>query len=194
MSGWWLASYVVLWVLTVTMFAVLLVVLRQLGLIYVRGGGAPRVEQGPPVGSIVPEFDGIEDGTGLRYRFPDPERSLNLVLFASPSCRICADVVTGVPGIARDDDVKVFVISEGSVGSNEALRAAAAGASFATDGTRQRILAVESHPFAIVADREGNVLDKGAVNGPGDLQVLLERAERAQRDAHASSGAAGDGR
>jgi methylamine dehydrogenase accessory protein MauD len=185
---------VVLWILTVSMFVVLLVVLRQLGLIYVRGGGAPQVEQGPPVGATVPEFDGVADVTGAPFRFPDPQRSLNLVVFTSPSCRICADVIRGVPGIARDQDVRVLVISEASVEANESLRDEAAGATFVTDGTRQKILAVGSHPFALVADGDGTILDKGAVNGPGDLQVLLERAERAYRDAHASSGASMDGR
>lgn len=196
MSGWWLASYVVLWILTVAMFVVLLVVLRQLGLMYVRGGGAPRVEEGPPVGATIPFFEGVADEMAVPFRFPDPIAQANLLLFTSPSCRICEEVVRGVPGVARDDRIRVLVVSEGDVTANARLRASVGDrAVFTTDATRQKTLAVDSHPLAVVTDRDGTVIDKGMVNGPGDLQTLLERAERSMRaGTPATSGTSGDGR
>ena len=47
MSGWWVASYVVLWLLLGVILLVLLVVLRQLGLVYAQAGGVIRLHEGP---------------------------------------------------------------------------------------------------------------------------------------------------
>ncbi len=179
MSGWWLASYVVLWVITATMFVVLLVVLRQLGLMYVRGGGAPRLEEGPPIGAIIPPFEEIEDGTQAEIRFPDAVADLNLLLFTSPSCRICEEVLRELGGVTRDFDARVLVVSEGDVEENGRLRQLVDGsARFVSNAERQRSLDVRTHPYGLVTDRSGAVLEKGVVNGSRDVQVLLEEAAR----------------
>ncbi len=184
MSGWWLASYVVLWVITTTMFVVLLVVLRQLGLMYVRGGGAPRLEERPPIGAIIPPFEEIEDGTQAEIRFPDAVADLNQLLFTSPSCRICEEVLRelgeftrDLGRVTRDFDARVFVVSEGDVEENGRLRQLVDGsARFVSNAERQRSLDVRTHPYGLVTDRSGAVLEKGVVNGSRDVQVLLEEA------------------
>ncbi|HLB62960.1 MAG TPA: hypothetical protein VJN50_09590 [Actinomycetota bacterium] len=182
MRGWWLVSYVVLWALVASMFVVLLVVLRQLGLLYLRGGGAPRLEEGPPVGAIIPPFEERQDGTGDRVAFPSEDAALSLVLFVSPDCRICEDAVRGLADVGRDFDVMMLVVSEGEPDENRPLRELVDGhAGFATSSTRQRILRVQTHPYGVVTDRNGVVLDKGVVNGPRDLEVLIQQADRASR-------------
>ena len=177
MSGWWLASYVILWVVTVAMFVVLLVVLRQLGLMYMRGGGAPRLEEGPPIGAIIPRFEEAEDVGGAEISFPDELAELSFLLFTSPRCRICEDALRGIAEITRDFDVRVVVVSEGDAEQNRRLREIVdGGASFTSSPARQRILQVHTHPYGVVTDRDGIVLDKGVVNGTRDLEVLLQAA------------------
>lgn len=201
MSGWWLASYVVLWVITTTMFVVLLVVLRQLGLMYVRGGGAPRLEEGPPIGAIIPPFEEIEDGTQAEIRFPDAVADLNLLLFTSPSCRICEEVLRELGAVTpdlgrltRDFDAGVLVVSEGAVDENARLRQLVdGGARFVSNAERQRSLDVRTHPYGLVTDRSGTVLEKGVVNGPRDVQVLLEEAARSSVTAGPPGRAEGGG-
>lgn len=194
MSGWWLASYVVLWVITATMFVVLLVVLRQLGLMYLRGGGAPRLEEGPPIGAIIPPFEEIEDGTQTEIRFPDAVVDLNLLLFTSPHCRICEEVLRELGGVTRDFDARVFVVSEGDVEENGRLRQLLDGsARFFSNAERQRSLDVRTHPYGLVTDRSGAVLEKGVVNGSRDVQVLLEEAARSSVTAGPPGRAEGGG-
>lgn len=194
MSGWWLASYVVLWVITATMFVVLLVVLRQLGLMYVRGGGAPRLEEGPPIGAIIPPFEEIEDGTQAEIRFPDAVVDLNLLLFTSPHCRICEEVLRELGGVTRDFDARVLVVSEGDVEENGRLRQLLdGGARFVSNAERQRSLDVRTHPYGLVTDRSGTVLEKGVVNGSRDVQVLLEEAARSSVTAGPPGRAEGGG-
>lgn len=179
MSGWWLASYIVLWVITATMFVVLLVVLRQLGLMYLRGGGAPRLEEGPPIGAIIPPFEDIEDGTQAEIRFPDAVVDLNLLLFTSPHCRICEEVLRELGGVTRDFEARVLVVSEGDVEENGRLRQLVdGGARFVSNAERQRSLDVRTHPFGLATDGSGMVLEKGVVNGSRDVLVLLEEAAR----------------
>ena len=194
MSGWWLASYVVLWVITATMFVVLLVVLRQLGLMYVRGGGAPRLEEGPPIGAIIPPFEEMEDGTQAEIRFPDAVVDLNLLLFTSPHCRICEEVLRELGGVTRDFDARVLVVSEGDVEENGRLRQLVdGGARFVSNAERQRSLDVRTHPYGLVTDRSGTVLEKGVVNGSRDVQVLLEEAARSSVTAGPPGRAEGGG-
>jgi len=193
-SGWWLASYVVLWVITATMFVVLLVVLRQLGLMYVRGGGAPRLEEGPPIGAIIPPFEEMEDGTQAEIRFPDAVVDLNLLLFTSPHCRICEEVLRELGGVTRDFDARVLVVSEGDVEENGRLRQLVdGGARFVSNAERQRSLDVRTHPYGLVTDRSGTVLEKGVVNGSRDVQVLLEEAARSSVTAGPPGRAEGGG-
>lgn len=194
MSGWWLASYVVLWVITATMFVVLLVVLRQLGLMYLRGGGAPRLEEGPPIGAIIPPFEEMEDGTQTEIRFPDAVVDLNLLLFTSPHCRICEEVLRELGGVTRDFDARVLVVSEGDVEENGRLRQLLdGGARFVSNAERQRSLDVRTHPYGLVTDRSGTVLEKGVVNGSRDVQVLLEEAARSSVTAGPPGRAEGGG-
>jgi methylamine dehydrogenase accessory protein MauD len=194
MNGWWLASYIVLWIITATMFVVLLVVLRQLGLIYLRGGGAPRLEEGPPIGAIVPSFEEIEDGTMAEIRFPDAVTDLNLLLFTSPHCRICEEVLVDLGELTRDFDARILVVSEGSVEENGRLRKLVdGGARFTSSTDRQRSLDVWTHPYGLVTDRTGTVLEKGLVNGWQDVQTLLEEAARSSRTAATPHGEEGGG-
>ncbi len=188
MSGWWLVSYVILWVMSAATLVVLLVVLRQLGLIYLRGGaGAPRLEEGPPLGATIAPFEVADDASGVLVSFPDRRAGLNVLLFTSPQCRICEEVLRELPEATRDLEARVLVVSEGTPEENRELRRlAGTGARFATSPTRQRILRIRTFPYAVVAGPDGTVLDKGVVNSPRDVEALLQRAvERRTTDSPA---------
>lgn len=178
MSGWWLSSYLALWALVLATFVVLLIVLRQLGLIYLRGqAGAQPFEEGPAIDSSIGRFHEIDLETGEGFFFPDPDASLNLLVFASPSCAICKDMLPGLPNLVRRYDVNVLVVSEGDVDDNRALRGLVDGVvPFVISLVRQRTLKVVSIPYGIVANGEGVVLEKGVVNDVSALEALLDRA------------------
>jgi methylamine dehydrogenase accessory protein MauD len=177
-TGWWLASYLVLWGLLAATLVVLLVVLRQLGLIYLRSrSGGLHLDEGPELGAIVTPWDEIDERTGAQFRFPDSVASLSLLVFASPHCAICKDTLRGIRGATRGREVSVTVVSEGEPGENEELRALLdGGVRFVSSVRRQRMLGIETIPYGIVADDKGVVLAKHIVNNLEDLEDLLDRA------------------
>jgi methylamine dehydrogenase accessory protein MauD len=189
-NGWWLVSYVVLWVMVSATLVVLLVVLRQLGLLYLRvGGGAMRTEEGPPDGAILGAFEEVAGPDGGTVSFPDPAAALNLLIFATPHCRICKEALRGLPAATRRLDVFTLVVSEGTEEDNRPLRRLVDGAAaFTISAERQKVYGIETFPFAVVADGDGVVLERGTVNGLDDLEEMLERAS-----SRAGSGEDGDG-
>lgn len=178
MSGWWLASYLALWALGLATVIVLLIVLRQLGLIYLRTStGGFQLDEGPGVGSVVGPFTEVDDREE-EFRFPSPRRGFSALLFASPHCAICEDAIRGLRAVARHRDVEFVVVSEGELDENEELRQLANGrARFVTSVARQRQLGIQTIPYGIVANREGVVLAKGIVNSVDDLDNMLDAAE-----------------
>lgn len=182
MTDWWLVSYLALWALVAAMFVVLLVVLRQLGLIYLRTkGGGLSLDEGPALGSIMTPFHEMDDEQGVEFRFPSAETAISVLLFTSSECPICKEVLRGVSALVRHHDVSVVVLSDGTREQNRELRALVDGkAHFATNLRRQQALGVESIPYAIAVNETGVVLEKKLVNHLDDLEDLLERANSSE--------------
>ncbi len=162
----------------------LLIVLRQLGLIYLRSqGGGVQLEEGPPTGVPMIPFSELDDESKEEFRFPDGNSRLALLLFASPHCAICKEVLRGLRVVNRAPDVQVVVLSEGGLEANKELRRFAKEASrFVTSLQRQRALGVTTIPFGIAVDgKTGVVLRKAVVNNLHDVEQLLDDA-RVQLD------------
>jgi methylamine dehydrogenase accessory protein MauD len=178
MSGWWLASYLFLWALVALTLVVLLVVLRQLGLIYVQSGsGSIRLDEGPALGSSIPLINAVDELSGEPFTFPSRERDFSLLILVSSTCSICEEAVRGVDVLARDNDVDVLVISERGGDRNNRLRAlAAAPARFITSDQQHQVMGIRSTPQALLVDGKGVVLEKTIVNRFEHLQELLDRA------------------
>jgi methylamine dehydrogenase accessory protein MauD len=176
-SGWWLASYLVLWALLAATIVVLLVVLRQLGLMYLRSSSGLRLDEGPEPGTVVQPFDEVDELTDDRFRIPDPESPVTLLLFASPLCAICKDVLQGLAAVVNHYDVSPVVISEGTAEENDGLRRMVGSKGrFVTSVARQRQLAIETIPYGVAVRQDGLVLARRIVNHLDDVETLLEDA------------------
>jgi methylamine dehydrogenase accessory protein MauD len=185
MSGWWLASYLALWILLLATLLVLLVVLRQLGLIYLRarGGGAVQVDEGPPVGTPL-WFDEL-DLNGRPIHFPNREAAFSLLLLTSPWCAICKEALRGLSTVLSHYDVKAVVIDAGEAAESAAVYELVDEAvGFVASLPLQRRIGVTVIPFGIVTDRGGVILSKGGVHHIDDLEDLLERAESSLHGTH----------
>lgn len=178
MSGWWLASYLLLWLLVLATIVVLLVVLRQLGLIYLRAlQGGMQLDEGPPIGTPL-RFDEM-DVDGELVRFPFPDGRLNLLLFTTPGCSLCKEALRGLSAMLGHYNVSAVVIDAGSSDETSSLRALAGeGASLVSSLRLQRKIGVGTKPYALVADREGVIVRKGVVNHIDDIEDLIDHAEK----------------
>lgn len=181
MSGWWLASYLVLWAVTALSLVVLLVVLRQLGLIYAGIHGAAggrhviRLAEGPEIGTFIVQFDEIDEITGEPFHFPEPESDLNLLLFVSTDCSICEEALRDVSRFARAHEVEILVLSDGEGEAGDKHRQfIEAPVRFVRSAERLREMEIQSTPHAVVVNGKGVVLEKTIVNKLDHLEELVE--------------------
>ena len=132
---------------------------------YLRRGSGLQLDEGPEPGTIVGPFDEIDELTDDRFRVPDPEAPLTLLLFASPHCAICKDVLQGLGAVVHHYDVSPVVVSEGTSEENDELRQMVGSKGrFVTSVGRQRALRIETLPYGVVVRRDGLVLARRIVN------------------------------
>ena len=183
MSGWWLASYVLLWLLVVTSLLVLLVVLRQLGLVYLNTRGGLRLDIGQSVGTPI-EFSAV-DIDGRMVRFPSGSAAHNLLLFTSPECTLCHGALAALPAALAHRDLSAFVVDAGEPGESSAVRERTTkDVPVIPSLALQQKLGIDSMPYGIVTDTKGVIVGKSVVSHLDDMEDLLDRAVGADRSRH----------
>jgi methylamine dehydrogenase accessory protein MauD len=183
MSAWWVASYVVLWLLVLALCVLVVALARQIGTLHLRlaARGALEIdEEGPPLAE-APQPAEAEDLRGGRHVVGGPGRP-SLLLFVSPGCSICADVIPGLPAAARafGHPLRPLVVADAAVAEARVVY---------PDGTAERVpviadpalsaaYRVPGTPYAVVLDGLGVVRAKGTVNDLEQLEGLVETARR----------------
>jgi methylamine dehydrogenase accessory protein MauD len=175
MSGWWLASYLVLWALVIALALLVLALARQIGTLHLRLGprGALELdEEGPPLGE-APE---PSDQTDLRGRPVsvggpgDPQ----LLLFVSPGCHMCREVLPSLPVAARAGQLAARVVVDADPNEAEG------GPDVPTVASPElaRSYRIPGTPYAVILDGLGVVRAKGSVNNLEQLEGLVDTARR----------------
>lgn len=158
MSGWWVAAFVVQWVLLLVLGVTIVALARQVGTLHLRLGprGALEIDtEGPEVGSVPAPIRARSDrGTPVRIGGSGPAK---IVLFASPTCSICHEVAPAIPAVARAAGLAAVVVHD-----------EAAEQAFDVPGT----------PFLVVLDDQGAVRAKGTVNNLEQVEGLVDTARR----------------
>jgi hypothetical protein len=172
MEGLWAASYLVLWLLVVTLAILVVALARQIGTLHLRLGPRGALElddEGPPLGE-APEPLITVDLNGREVTIGGPGRA-QLILFVSPGCRVCDQVLPGAGPIAKARGLVSYLISD-EIGD-------ATLAAYSVPGT----------PYAVVLDDRGVVRAKGTINNLEQMEGLvdsaLRRAEMGSREVHA---------
>jgi methylamine dehydrogenase accessory protein MauD len=173
MSGWWLASYLALWLVVILLVALVIALARQVGTLHLRLGprGALEIDdEGPPLGE-APELEEHVDDGGRLVRVGGPGGQL--VLFVSPGCQVCRAVLPGVPAVARAGGLTPVVVFDGDDGSprmgdQPALVRPELAERWAVPGT----------PYLVVLDVMGVVRAKGTVNNLEQMEGLVDTANR----------------
>ena len=141
MSGWWVAAFVAQWVLLIVLCVVVVALARQVGTLHLRLGprGALEIDtEGPALGDVVPSVDarGV-DGSPVILGGPGPRR---LILFSSPTCIVCREVVPAIPAAAQAGGLLAQVVH---------------------DPDAERTYDVPGTPFVLVLDELGIVRARG---------------------------------
>ena len=158
MTGWWAAAFIAQWIVVLTLGAVVVALARQVGTLHLRLGprGALEIDtEGPVLGEAPPAMPAI-DASGSRVLVGGPG-SMRLVVFSSPTCSICLEVVPGVHAAAESAGMVGMVLH---------------------DPDLERAYDVPGTPFVLVMDRDGIVRAKGTVNNLEQVEGLIDLALR----------------
>ena len=193
MHGWWTVSYVVLWVIVVVLIVLVVALARQIGTLYLRLGprGALEIDdEGPPIGD-APEHEELEDLAGRAVDIGGPGEA-QLLLWVSPGCHVCEQVLPAVPVIATRGHLAPYVLTDVDVHETKRsygtrdLKAPVVPARFLAQRYE-----VPGTPYVIVLDDLGVVRAKGTVNNLEQMEGLVDSAERRVHDARAEREARG---
>jgi methylamine dehydrogenase accessory protein MauD len=184
MDGWWAASYVVLWVVVGALCVVVVALARQIGTLHLRLGprGALEMDDEGPALGLAPEPMDATDLDGNAVTIGGRGRA-RLLLFVSPGCMVCEQVLPGLRAAAQDSDPVVLT----DVDAHETARAFDGRRVNAPIVPAQHIALsydVPGTPYVVVLDETGVVRAKGTVNNLEQMEGLIDTARRRTSAAH----------
>ena len=183
MSGVWLASYVMLWLLVLVLGFLLAGALRQLGLLQLRLGddpGALITDTGLERGVEAPDFTAVDSESKELVKLSELPAVPRLVVFASPGCLSCRELIPGLNEVrkTRSAEFDFLVICRGDVESCQSfgrMNRLEAPMLVDTTGQIEKDYLVTLTPFAYLLDHEGKVVIRGIANDWRQLESLLEQ-------------------
>jgi len=180
-----IVSNLLLWGLVVVLAAVVLALVRQIGVIHERvaPAGALMLAAGPKPGDIAPVLE-LSDWSGrpLRIGGRDGNGLSTLLFFTSPTCPVCKTLLPILDSVRAAEGrwLRVVLASDGPRAGHE---------DFVREQRLERhpyLLSTElglayrvrQLPYAVLIDAEGIVRAAGLVNTREHLESLFEAMER----------------
>ena len=179
-QGWWTVSYLVLWLLVIVLSVVVVALARQIGTLYLRLGPRGALEmddEGPPLGEAPQPLE-ASDGDGRPVHIGGPGDA-QLLMFVSPGCHVCDQVLPSLPVVAHDAHLSPIVITDADAEETALVFARKAVAAPVVAGIEiaQRY-EVPGTPFVVVLDDMGIVRAKGTVNNLEQMEGLVSTARK----------------
>ncbi len=178
MEGIWLVSHLILWVVVLALAWLTLSLLRLIGQLHQRLGpaGAAMLGSGPEIGERLPDLMAahkVVDQALLGF----PKKRDLLLVFVSPSCPACEELVKSLIPFSRREksDLEVIMVS----GSNKpepnnrfSAMVQKSDIVFMVSPPLTDAARVGATPYGLWLDREGAVHAKGIVNHIEHLDSL----------------------
>jgi methylamine dehydrogenase accessory protein MauD len=172
-----LVSNALLWIAVIALAAVVVALVRQIGVLHerLRPAGALAIQTGPRVGDAAP-IVAAPDLAGVAHTIGAPAEDPRdtLLFFLSPTCPVCKALLPVLATLARDG-LRVVLASDGPRDEHAAFAA------------RERIelpyllstplglaFRVGKLPWAVLIDAAGIVRAQGLVNTREHLESLIE--------------------
>ena len=182
MSGGFLVSYVLLWLLVVVLSIVVFALARQVGILHERvaPAGALMPTNGPKVGETT-EVLAATDLTGRAQTIggASADGNATLVLFISPTCPICKSLVPTAVSLAGHEKRRLRLVfaSDGDKLEQHQAYVSDLGIDAFPYIVSQALgltYAVSKLPFAVLIGADGSLKSKGLVNSREHLESLVE--------------------
>jgi methylamine dehydrogenase accessory protein MauD len=174
-------SNVVLWILVLVLSAVVLALVRQLGVLHERiaPAGALMLKRGLAVGEPAPVLE-VADLEGRPHQLGGARADgrSTLLLFVSPTCPVCKTLL-GVVRSSRKDErawLDVILASDGdALEKREFVRSQGLGGiPYIVSAALGLAYQVSRLPFAALLDEQGILRARGLVNSREHLESLFE--------------------
>ncbi|MEE8495630.1 MAG: redoxin domain-containing protein [Xanthomonadales bacterium] len=175
-----IASNIVLWVLVLVLMAVVLALVRQVGVLYERvaPAGAMKWESVLKIGEEVPVFElQTLDGRPLQLGGERKHRKSILLFFLSPSCPVCKTLLPVLQAIRNSEASWLEVVLAGD-GDEEEHRAW-----LRTQGMESwpyvlspqlgSTMQVGQLPFAALVDKSGILRARNPVNSREQIESMI---------------------
>lgn len=174
-----IASNVLLWAGFLALAALMLGVVRQIGLLHERSAplGAMMLDHGPDVGERSPVFNvKTFDGDSLIVgRAITPDRP-SLLMFTGPSCPVCAKILPIIRSVAATEGADVILVSDGTTAEHrEFLREhPLQDERYVVSAEIGMKYQVSKVPYGVLLDKDGVILAKGLCNSREHVESLFE--------------------
>ncbi len=174
-------SNVALWILLLVLSAVVLALVRQVGVLHERiaPAGALMLNRGLVVGEPAPALE-VADLEGRTHRpgAARPDGRSTLLLFVSPTCPVCKSLLPVVKSARKDERgwMDVILASDGdSAEQREFVRSQGLeGIPYVVSAALGLAYQVSRLPFAALLDEQGILRARGLVNSREHLESLFE--------------------
>src|SRR5690554_772053 len=173
------ASNVLLWGAFLALAALMLGVIRQIGLLHERSAplGAMMIDHGPDIGERSPVFNvtTIDEQPLLVGRAITPGRQ-SLIMFVGPSCPVCAKLLPIIRSVAATEGTDVILVSDGTQAEHREFLQ-----NHPLNGERYVVSAeigmryqVSKVPYGVLLDQDGVIQSKGLCNTREHIESLFE--------------------
>ena len=177
-----IVSQILSWIVILGMGLALLALARQVGVLHTRlaPAGALMTGKGPVVGEPAPVLD-VEtlDGVALSIGKALAKGRMQLLLFVSPHCPLCKDLIPIARNFAKTEKLDVVFVGDDDVNEQRSMiaRLDMAGLAFVNSSIVGRSFHVDRLPHAVLIGDAGAVLSKGLVNSREHLESLITAHE-----------------
>lgn len=178
MNNLFLVSYVLLWLLVVLEAAMILLIYRQIGLVYLGGRGRANLGGIDP-GKPAPDIELTEPGhTSVSFSWALRGLEATVAIFALPGCPMCQEISDSLlPLLERWRERFAFIWIEHEIPGQPTLRESVMG----LDHVPYRVansavfeqLDVRASPFVYVIRADSIVLTRALVNGVEEIDDLI---------------------
>jgi methylamine dehydrogenase accessory protein MauD len=170
----------VLWLLVIALSVIVVSLARQIGTLHLRLGPRGALEmddEGPPLGEPVEPFEVTDtDGTSAAIGGPGEAQ---LLLFVSPGCMVCKQVLPALPVIAAAGKMRPYVITDVDVHeTTRAYNGRDLKAALVPGVEINQAYDIPGTPYVLVLDELAVVRAKGTVNNLEQMEGLIDTAQR----------------
>jgi methylamine dehydrogenase accessory protein MauD len=178
MLAFLVVSQVLSWLLIIGLSVGLLAIARQVGVLHVRvaPAGALTPATSPAVGEAAPVLEvATIDGQKIAIGKPLASGRLQLLMFVSPLCPICKELIPVAKSFARREQLDVVFVGDDDLADQQRMisEMRIAGLPFVNGPEVGRAFNVDKLPHAVLLSDTGLVISKGLVNSREHLESLV---------------------